>query len=281
MKGIVQTLLILSSSLTFISTIDAQQRQLTPNMRVHNFHSQILSTDRHVLVWLPPGYDQDQSKRYPVFYMHDGQNKYINWRIDETAQTLIQSKEIEPLILVGVYHGGTREDRYKDYTPTYNPSFRTSGKADLYGRMLIEEIKPFIDSQYRTLADAASTGMGGASLGGLVSLYLGLKYKTQFGKLALMSPSVWWDDKVVIKAVKKLDSKPGLRIWLDIGTNEGDRAVKDTRQLRNALISKGWIEDSDLKYVEAKGAQHTEKDFAQRAGQVLKYLFPAQSASQR
>src|SRR5207245_206052 len=107
----------------------------------------------------------------------------------------------EPLILVGVYHGGTQEDRFRDYTPTHDPNYRTSGQADAYGRMLVEEIKPFIDSQYRTLTDRAHTGMGGASLGGLVSLYVGLKYVNTFGKLGLMSPSVWWDDKAILKSV--------------------------------------------------------------------------------
>jgi predicted alpha/beta superfamily hydrolase len=255
----------------------AQQRTLTPNMRVHKHQSQILSRERHILVWLPPDYNSDQTKRYPVFYMHDGQNKFINWRIDETAQSLIESKQIEPLILVGVYNGGTAEERFRDYTPTYDPNFRTSGKADAYGRMLVEEIKPFIDSQYRTLSDAANTGLGGASLGGLVSLYLGLKYPAQFGKLASMSPSVWWDDKVIIKNVKKLRSKPNLRIWLDIGTAEGDRIVSYVKETRDALVTKGWAEDSDLKFLEAKGAEHNENAFAQRAGEVLKYLFPAQS----
>lgn len=250
-------------------------------MRVHKHNSQVLSQERYILVWLPPDYNTDQTKRYPVFYMHDGQNKYINWRIDETAQSLIESKQIQPLILVGVYNGGKSEDRFRDYTPTYDPNFRTSGKADAYGRMLVEEIKPFIDAQYRTLPSATNTGMGGASLGGLVSLYLGLKYPAQFGKLASMSPSVWWDDKIIIRNVKKLGSKPNLRIWLDIGTSEGDQAVREVKEMRNALIAKGWTVDSDLKFLEAKGAEHNEKAFAQRAGEVLKYLFPAQSNSNK
>ena len=279
MKVMFQTILVLVFCVAHGSTAIAQQRTLTPNMRVHNFHSQILSKDRHVLVWVPPGYDLDPAKRYPVFYMHDGQNKFINWRIDETAQALIESKEIEPLILVGVYHGGAQEDRYRDYTPSYDPNFRTSGKADAYGRMLVEEIKPFIDSQYRTLPDTNNTGLGGASLGGLVSLYLGMKYPTKFGKLALMSPSVWWDDRLIIKNVKALSSKPVLRIWLDIGRAEGDRAIGDVSQLRDALIAKGWVLDSNLKYLEVKGAEHSEKAFAQRAGQVLKYLFPLEATA--
>lgn len=252
-----------------------QQRTLTPNMRVHNFRSRVLAQEeRYVLVWLPPGYDPKSSEPYPVFYLHDGQNTYINWRIDETAQRLVEAKEIEPLILVGVYNGGTNEARFKDYTPTHVPGFRTSGRADDYGRMLVEEIKPFIDSEYRTLPGAADTGLGGASLGGLVSLHLGLKYPGTFGRLALMSPSLWWDDRVVFKSVKKLAAKPDLRIWLDIGTAEGDESRANVRRLRDALVAKGWVLNSDLHLLEAKGAKHDEEAFGRRAGQVLKFLFP-------
>ena len=252
----------------------ARQRTLTPNMRVHNFRSRILSQERHLLVWLPPGYGEAPSGRYPVFYLHDGQNKFLNWRIDETAQALIGAKEIEPLILVGVYNGGTHEARFQDYTPTRVPEFRTSGRADDYGRMLVEEIKPLIDSQYRTLPGAADTGLGGASLGGLVSLHLGLKYPGTFGRLALMSPSLWWDDRVILKSVKQLPAKPDLRIWLDIGTAEGDEGRANVRRLRDALVAKGWVLNSDLHHLEAKGAGHNEEAFARRASQVLKYLFP-------
>lgn len=257
------------------SPTHSQRRMLTPNMRVHNFHSTILAQERTVLVWLPPGYDKDPARRYPVYYMHDGQNAFINWEIDKLTEALIAAKTIEPLILVGVYHGGTQEDRFRDYTPTYDPNYRTSGKADAYGRMLVEEIKPFIDSQYRTLTDRAHTGMGGASLGGLVSLYLGLKYVNVFGKLGLMSPSVWWDGKTILKSVKKLSSHPNSRIWLDIGSAEGNDRLSDVRQLRDTLIAKGMKLDFDLKYIEAKGAEHNEQAFAQRAGQLLEYLYPA------
>ena len=267
-------LLLLFAFLLAPARAAQQQRTLTPNMRVHNFRSRILSQQRLVLVWLPPGYNQNSPERYPVFYMHDGQNKYLNWRIDETAEALIKAKEIEPLILVGVYNGGTHEARFRDYTPTHDTEFRTSGRADDYGRMLVEEIKPFIDSEYRTLPAAADTGLGGASLGGLVSLHLGLKYPDTFGRLALMSPSLWWDDRVIFKSVKKLAAKPSSRIWLDIGTAEGDESRANVRKMRDALVAKGWVLNSDLHLLEAKDAQHNEEAFARRAGQVLKFLFP-------
>jgi len=249
-----------------------QQRTLTENFRIHkNFRSKFLSKERDVVVWLPPGYDADKEKRYPVLYMHDGPSVFVNWRLDEIAERLIASKEIEPLIIVGVANGGTEDDRFNEFTPTRVNS--KGGNADQYGRMLIEELKPVIDSEYRTLTDSAHTAVAGSSLGGLASLYLGIKYPETFGKVAAMSPSVWWDNKVIIRNVKSLQSKPTVRIWLDIGTEEGPTGI--IKELRDALVAKGWKLDADLIYFEAKGARHTEQAWSERSGQVLRYLFPS------
>ena len=265
----------LTLSCAYHIAISAQQpRTLTENFRIHgSFHSKFLPKDRDVIVWLPPGYDTDKEKRYPVLYMQDGANVFVSWRIDEIAEKLIASKEIEPLIIVGVAHGGTEDDRFNDYTPTRVAAQGKGGMADLYGRMLVEELKPLIDSKYRTLTEATHTGLGGSSLGGLASLYLGLKYPGTFGKLAVMSPSIWWDNKVIVRNVKSLQAKPSSRIWLDVGTEEGTTNL--AKELRDALVAKGWVLKSDLSYFEAKGAGHTEEAWAQRSGQVLKYLFPA------
>ena len=141
-------------------TADAQNtRVITAEFRLHeNFASKFLPKKRDVIVWLPPGYDSEPAKRYPVLYMHDGGSVFVAWRIDEIAKPLIASRQIEPLIIVMVYNGGTQDDRFDEYTPTRDPNYRSGGKSDSHGRMLVEELKPFIDSQYRTLTDAANTG---------------------------------------------------------------------------------------------------------------------------
>ncbi len=257
-------------------TANAQDtRAVTAEFRLHeNFQSKFLPKKRDVIVWLPPGYDSEPTRRYPVLYMHDGGSVFVYWRIDETAKPLIAAREVEPLIIVMVYNGGSQDDRFDEYTPTRDPYYRSGGKADSHGRMLVEDLKPFIDSQYRTLTDAANTGLGGASLGGLVSLHLGLKYPTVFGKLAILSPSVWWDNRMIVRNVKGLKSKPALRLWLDVGTGEGPRRIDETKELRDTLVKKGWVLDSDLIYFESKGSQHNEEGFARRAGPLLKHLFP-------
>ena len=160
-------------------------------------------------------------------------------------------------------------------TPTADPRVRAGGKADRYGRMLVEELKPFIDSAYRTKPDAPNTGLGGSSLGGLVTMYLGLRYPEVFGKLAVVSPSVWWDGRRILREVGAFGGERRARIWLDMGTGEGARAAPDARRLRDALVSKGWRVDADLKYFEAHGARHTEAAWAARVEPILRFLFPA------
>jgi len=252
----------------------AQVRNLTEDFRMHAaFHSKFLPKGRDVLVWLPPSYKSETRRRYPVLYMHDGMSAFVNWRLDETALALISNKQLDDLLIVFVDNGGTAEARFDDYTPSHDAAFAKSGNADKYGRMLVEELKPFIDSEYRTLTDAGNTGLGGASLGGLVTIYLGFKYPKTFGLLAVMSPSVWWDNGMILREVKGLASKPSLRIWLDIGTAEGG-SVRQTRLLRDALKAKGWVLDSDLNYLEAKDATHDDQAFARRASHFLKFLFP-------
>jgi predicted alpha/beta superfamily hydrolase len=198
--------------------------------------------------------------------------------VDEKAQTLIEARSIEPLIVVAVANTG--ESRVDEYTPTLDPGISAGGRADLYGRMLVEELKPFIDRQYRTLPDAGNTGLGGASYGGLVSLYLGLKHPDTFGKLAILSPSVNWDDSVILRHVEALEKRPTLQIWLDTGTAEAytveaaKAVTANVRKLRDALVAKGWVLDKDLKYFEAKGAGHEKRAWAQRVEPILRYLFP-------
>ncbi|MBC7932638.1 MAG: alpha/beta hydrolase [Rubrivivax sp.] len=250
-----------------------------------DFHSEFLDRDRDVTVYLPPGYDADDARRYPVLYLQDGQNLFDGttsfiygqyWHVGETADALIGERIVEPLVIVGINNTGER--RIDEYTPTRDGRTKLGGRADLYGRFLVEELKPFVDARYRTLADAPNTGLGGSSLGGLVSLHLGIKHPHIFGKLAVLSPSIWWDRKVILNNVRKLESKPALRVWIDVGTEEGDYAVKDASSLCAALVARGWRLDADLKYLEAEGAQHNELAWAERVGPVLRFLFPYEAS---
>jgi predicted alpha/beta superfamily hydrolase len=253
-----------------------------PNPRLivfPKFHSRFLLADRDITVYVPPGYESSDH-RYPVLYMHDGQNlfdpstSYIHgriWNVHGTADRLIAAGEIEPLIVVGIANTG--KHRLAEYTPTENYKLG-GGEADLYGRLIIEELKPMIDAAYRTLPDAANTGMGGSSLGGIVTLYLGLLRPDVFTKLAVLSPSVWWDHKIILSFVKDANPRPPVKIWLDAGTKEGTRTLRDANLLHKLLKDQGWRDGVDLTYFQAVGGEHDESSWAARVEPFLKFLFP-------
>ena len=264
---------------------DPPAHTLTGDFCLHpRFHSRFLRADRDVLVYLPPGYDAGGGRRYPVLYLQDGQNLFDGatsflpgqeWRVDETATALIARGVVEPLIIVGVYNAGN--DRVEEYTPTRagaGVARGRGGEAAAYGRMLTEELKPYIDRHYRTRTDPAHTGLGGSSLGGLVSLWLGLQSPRTFGRLACLSASAWWDDRMLARQVRALPVRLPLRIWLDIGTAEDADSVAAVRDLRDALAAKGWQPGKDLAYSEAPGASHNEAAWAARVGPMLTFLFP-------
>lgn len=233
-----------------------------------------------MLVYLPPGYERAMKWRYPVLYLHDGQNVFDGntsfipgeeWEVDESAEYLIKARSIRPVIIVAIYNAG--EFRLDEYTDTRDAKGR-GGKAELYARFLLEELMPFIDSNYRTRQEPRSVGLGGSSLGGLVTLYIGLKHLDRFGKLAVMSPSVWWNDRAILHHIPDTRGVLRPRIWLDIGTAEGNKTVHDARLLRDKLLASGWRTDSDLRYREFHGAPHTERAWAARVPEMLRFLFP-------
>lgn len=262
---------------------------LTGNIKRHpRFPSRILGNRRDVLVYLPPGYSRFSRRRYPVLYMHDGQNVFdaatsfagVEWGVDETAQRLIRQKLIEPLIVVAVANTG--DDRIHEYAPTAGVidagakrKKRSRGLARVYGQFLIEELKPYIDKKYRTQREAGFTGLGGSSLGGLATLTMGILFPQVFTRLMVMSPSIWWDDFAIYRLVGSIEQKPPLKIWLDTGTAEP--GWQHARELRDGLIEKGWRPDIDLSYLEAAGGDHSEAAWAVRVEPALRFLFPLQS----
>lgn len=245
------------------------------------FRSEALGGTRRVWVYVPPQYLFEPERRFPVLYLQDGQNVFdgatafiagMEWEVDEAAQKLIGEKRIEPLVVVAIDNGGER--RADEYLPTRDPRIGQGGAADVYGRMLVEELKPWIDGTYRTRPGRESTAIGGSSFGAIASLYLGLRHAETFGGIAAVSPSVWWDGEWVLRFVAGLASKPETRVWVDVGTGEGPRAVPDTRKLKDALVARGWQEGVDLRYVEAEDAPHNEAAWARRVPGILEFLFP-------
>jgi enterochelin esterase-like enzyme len=253
-----------------------------PNLIKHQqFRSRFLRNQRDLIVYLPPGYDAQPDHHFPVLYLHDGQNLFdgstsftpgMDWAVGQTADDLIQAGAVSPLIIVGIYNAG--KERIREYTPTRSAKLG-GGRADRYARFLLEEVRPFMREGYRVSEKPQNTGIGGSSLGGLVSLYLGLRMPEIFGKIAALSPSVWWNGRVMLRFVQAASIQPLPRIWLDVGTGEGGRTVEDVEKFRDILLVKGWRSEETLHYERVQGAEHNEAAWAQRVGPFLRFLFPA------
>lgn len=246
-----------------------------------DFRSRFLEQSHDIVVCLPPEYDLEPTRSYPVLYLQDGQSVFddlpmspfgLQWGVDTTARALIHAGVVEPIVLVAI--GSAGRERIDEYTPTRDNAHDAGGLADRYGQMLVYEIKPLIDRYYRTRVDMKDTGLAGSSLGGLLALHLGLTHPAVFGKLALLSPSVWWDDRWIVRQLHSTSTRKSPTIWLDVGTSE-TRILRSVRLLRRVFIRKGWRERVNLQYMEALGALHDERSWGHRVGLFLRYLFPA------
>lgn len=253
-------------------------------IQVHDLPS-VSSTcpGRRVRVWTPSGYSSTAAREFPVLYLQDGQNLFrdpqsetqgLRWQADATAQKLITSKAICPLILVGIDNSGA--NRADDYTPVDWKG--QGGRAGDYADVLLSEIKPFIDRTYRTRSGPEFTALGGSSLGGLFSLYAGLRAPEVFGGIMAMSPSVFWGEEHILKEVEQC-AVTDARIWLDVGRHETATMRKGLRKLHGVLTRKGWRRDrqtrlATLRTVEDPKGHHDELSWGRRFGRALRFLFP-------
>jgi predicted alpha/beta superfamily hydrolase len=245
--------------------------------RIGNFESKILANARDVVVYVPAGYDERSEQRYPVLFLQDGQNLFEperafipgqHWRLRETADAAIGERTAAPILIVGIDNAG--EARIDEYTPDRDPKKNAGGKAEDYGRMIFEELKPLIEDRYRTSGEIS---VGGSSLGGLLSLHLGLRHPEVFHRVAAMSPSVWWSGQSILRAVDEFQGPNRPRLWVDVGGREGGEAVAGARALRQRLERKGW-NDENFRYLEERRGDHSERAWAGRVRKVLEFLFP-------
>lgn len=246
----------------------------------HEFHSPQLGNRRTLIIALPPSYAENPLKRYPVLYMHDGQNAFedstsftgVSWGADRTSHSLVAQGLMEEIIIVGVSNTGQR--RVYEYTP--GPDTGRTGGSDLYGRFLIDTVKPWIDGRYRTLPGREHTALMGSSLGGLVSFYLGRRYHPVFSKVACLSSSFMWNGLDLVRQVETSPERVPVKFYIDAGTNRDP--LKPTQLMKEALRARGYVHGEDMYYYEHKGGQHHESSWAARVHIPLSYLFPWESS---
>lgn len=226
-----------------------------------------------IYIYLPPNYSTTKEK-YSVIYMQDAQNLFdvktafaAEWEVDETLDSLYH-KTGKGFIIVGVENGG--EKRIEEYTPWKNEKYG-GGKGEIYIDFLVNELKPYIDRNYKTKKSAKDTAIIGSSLGGLISFYGGLKYPNVFGKIGALSTSFWFSNKVNEFAEKNGNQKK-TKLYLLIGDKEGASMVADTENMAERLLDIGFPK-KNIKTKVAPNGKHTESFWKREFLEVITYLY--------
>ena len=255
-------------------------------LRLHEFPSRIFRNTRMLRIWLPAGYSQpeNEGRHYPVFYLNDGQNLFdpatayigVDWQVDEAADRLIGEGKVPPLIVVGI--DNAQKDRFMEYLPyrsLHPPILRPQGKR--YPDFLLNEVMPFLYQRYRIARGPENTGLGGSSLGAVISLFTVMDRPGIFGRLLLESPSLFISNRQLLRSARAFRQWPH-RVFMAIGSREAgsesrDRqTVQDVRDLEHVLRRAG-LGDERLLVKVAEGATHSEQEWARRFPQALEFLF--------
>ena len=262
-------------------------------LRLHELQSRIFRNMRRLRVWLPPGYSapENQGRHYPVFYLNDGQNLFdpatayigVDWQADEAADRLIRENRIPPLIIVGI--DNAQKERAKEYLPYRSfspPVMRPQGKR--YPDFLLNEVMPLIYQHYRIARGPENTGLGGSSLGAIISLYTVMSRPGVVGRLLLESPSLFVSNRQLVKSSRAFRQWPA-RIYMAIGTREAgsedrdQQVVNDVRNLEHVLHRAGLRDDRLLVRID-EGATHNEREWAKRFPEALTFLFAGSSRAE-
>ena len=236
------------------------------------FSSPQLENQRDIFVYLPPSYGASD-RRYPVIYMHDGQNLFDpktsfagEWNVDGTLDEA--SAEGLEAIVVGIANVGAQ--RANEYSPFDDPKHGPA-KGTQYLAFITDTLKPAIDAEFRTDNTRETTGIAGSSMGALISLWAFFERSDVFGFAGVMSAALWYGRRQIYDYLEHAKFVGG-RIYVDVGTEEGKQELNDVARLRNQLTSLGYKLGRDLLYVVEPGAGHNEAAWARRMGKELRFL---------
>ncbi|MEY1638013.1 alpha/beta hydrolase [Tenuifilum osseticum] len=257
---------------------EAAQRKSTASANVRFLPSTLemkqLNRRRAVRLYLPPNYSKRQ--QFPVIYMHDGQNVFDEstsfageWRVDEIMDSLYYNCGFAAIV-VAIYNDS--KERINEYSPWRNDSLGMGGDGDKYAYFVAKELKPFIDKNYRTNPEPKFNAIFGSSMGGLISLYIGLKYPDAFGRVGVFSPSLWFSPKV-FEYVSKYKRRADQKIYLLAGEKESETLVEDMKMLEHHLYKAGYKDEDYVKMKIAPDGRHSEWFWSREFTEALEYLF--------
>ena len=247
---------------------------------------------RNVDVWLPPGYGKDLAKRYPVLYMHDGQNLFdpatsygkVDWAVDEAMTRLADRGEVRAAIVVGIWNTPKRREEYMPQRAVQGKvHFNVPGANDLdpqdiisdrYLAFLVKELKPFVDATFRTLPGRADTFIMGSSMGGLVAQYAMSVYPDVFGGAGCVSTHWPAGDGIVVDDFGAHLPDPAThRYYFDFGTGTLDAGYEPYQRRADELLRKaGYVEGQNWITLKFEGAEHSEKSWRLRVDRPLSFL---------
>jgi predicted alpha/beta superfamily hydrolase len=258
----------------YLGEDDGRHHTVVGSIKVlRGLYSPQLANERDVLVYLPPSYGRT-ARRYPVLYMHDGQNLFDRatsfgdeWEVDQTLESA--ADEGLEAIVVGLPNIGP--ERLNEYSPWTDRRHKQGGKGNQYVDWIIQTVKPLIDRDFRTRTDREGTGIAGSSMGGLISLYAFFKHPEVFGFTGVMSPALWFAGASIYPFVRERPFSPG-RIYLDVGTSEGSEELHDVRRMKEILTQKGYKTGHDLMFIVEMGGAHNERAWARRLRRELHFL---------
>jgi predicted alpha/beta superfamily hydrolase len=241
--------------------------------------------ERTIRVYTPTNYDSEQTKRYPVLYMHDGQNVFEDQDaihgVSLGLQDYLDKTRLE-IIVVGIDTNTLGDERKNEYCPWVDGEYSknligsastTGGKGAAYVEFIVHELKPYIDSKYRTLED--STSIAGVSLGGLISTYAACRYPHIFTKVATLSSAFWRNQEEIEKLLKHTDLSLLEKFYMDGGTkeNEVERISKGFLESNQAIYDILVTKIENAKFEIVKDAEHNYSSFRKRVPGMITYLF--------
>ena len=255
----------------------------TENVSVlsEKFYIPQLDRNRKIWIYLPPGYDESD-KHYPVMYMHDGQNLFDSslsfsgeWEVDETLNKLYQEKGMA-MIVIGIDNGGNK--RLDEYSPWKNEKYG-GGEGEAYVDFIVNDLKPYVDKNYKTIANKNQTAIMGSSMGGLISYYAALKAPDVFGKIGVFSPAFWFSNESFTYAKTNGNIKD-TKMYLLAGDKEGEKVaideinqtVKGINDMVKILKQEGFTPDNITTKVVPDGL-HNEKMWRENFEEAVLWLF--------
>ncbi len=268
------TILTWEGSSTSGSTAAANVRILSTNFAM----PQLNGRTRRIWLYVPPDYTTNTTRRYPVLYMHDGQNLFDRatsfsgeWQVDEALNTLFGQGD-RGAIVVGIDNGGT--SRLDEYSPWRNTTYNAGGEGAAYTQFLVQTLKPYIDANFRTLTDRDNTAIAGSSMGGLISMYAAMQYPQVYSKVGIFSPAFWFAPECFTHAQTQGRRQP-MRFYFVAGQNESTSMVSDMRRMTNILQSAGYVENQDYKLLAPADGAHSEWFWAREFPAAYQWLFRA------